>query len=78
MKAVLEFDLDKTEDRNAHKRAISATDMYLTVHEFFEYLRKRLKYEESVPECCHNAILEARKELLEIMAENSVTLDDLE
>jgi hypothetical protein len=44
MKAILEFDLDEWFDRKAHKRAISATDLYIAVKEFDDILRNMQKY----------------------------------
>lgn len=45
MKAKLEFDLDDLSDRMAHKRAISATDVYIMLNEFDNYLRQMVKYD---------------------------------
>jgi hypothetical protein len=46
MKAIIEFNLDDYHERKSHIRAIKATDVYLAVHDTFEYLRKKLKYED--------------------------------
>ena len=44
MKAKLEFDLDDHSDRLSHKRAVSATDVYLALHDFDNELRNMVKY----------------------------------
>ena len=38
MKATLEFDLDDYSERKAHKRAVSATDAYIALHEIIQQL----------------------------------------
>ncbi len=48
MKAILEFDLDEHEDRLAHKRAISATDVYLALHDIDNEFRKMIKYDSTI------------------------------
>jgi hypothetical protein len=45
MKAILEFDYEEASDRLAHKRAVSATDVYLALHELSNKLRTMRKYE---------------------------------
>ena len=77
MKATLEFDLDSTSDRNAHKRSVNATNAYLVLYDFIHYLRQRVKYEE-MPEGYHTALVEVRGELHLIMDGHSISLDDLE
>lgn len=41
MKATLEFDLEDYHDKLAHKRAITATDAYIALHDIKEYLFKK-------------------------------------
>ena len=40
MKAILEFDLDDGSDKMAHTRCLKATDAYLVLWNFSEFLRK--------------------------------------
>jgi len=44
MKVILEFDYEEASDRLAHKRAISATDVYLALYEISNKLRTMRKY----------------------------------
>jgi hypothetical protein len=48
MKAKLEFDLDEWPDKKAHKRAVSATDAYLALHDIDNKLREYVKYEKGI------------------------------
>lgn len=77
MKAILEFDLDLPEDRSAHKRAISATDLYIAISEFDSYLRNRIKYEE-LPEPLVTELRAVRRQLHEKMEDSGVSLADLD
>jgi len=54
MKAVLQFDLDSFEDKQAHIRATKATDAYLVIWEMFQELRKDWKYSQD-PEVVKHA-----------------------
>ena len=40
MKATLTFDYDEITDYYAHRRAVSATDAFLVIHELIEHARK--------------------------------------
>jgi hypothetical protein len=77
MKAVLEFNLDLSEDRAAHKRAVNATSMYSAIYEFDKYLRDKLKYEE-IPESLYPELSAIRGRLHAEMKQRSVSLEDLE
>jgi len=48
MKAKLEFDLDDHSDRLAHKRCVSATDVYLCLHDIDNMLREYTKYGKGI------------------------------
>lgn len=48
MKAILEFDLDDPSDRNSHKRAISADNAYIALHEIDNMLREYVKYGKGI------------------------------
>lgn len=45
MKAILEFDLSETDDIYAHRRAISATDAFLVLHDIISTLSRAQKEE---------------------------------
>ena len=77
MKAIIEFDLDDYSDRKAHKRAISATDAFLVLHELDNYFRNKLKYTE-LSEEVSESLDAARTELRELCERNGVNMDDLE
>ena len=44
MKAILEFDLDNTEDEARHLRSVVADDLVMFIDEFTQYLRGIHKY----------------------------------
>ena len=77
MKAKLEFDCDETHDMNAFKRAVSATDAFLALHEIDSELRKITKYSSGIdignkmalPEGAH-IITEKESELLHELADS--------
>jgi hypothetical protein len=48
MKAKLEFDLDDHSDRLAHKRCVSATDVYIALHRIDSDLREIYKYDKGI------------------------------
>jgi len=77
MKATLSFNLDEPDDRSAHKRAVSATDLYIAIHEFDNYLRARLKYEELTEEVA-DALQKARDSLHNELGDRGVSLGDLD
>ena len=77
MKAILEFDMSLPEDRAEHNRAVSATNLYIAIAEFDNYLRNRLKYEE-IPEPLYTELSMVRTRLREEMEQQNVSLGDLE
>lgn len=77
MKAILEFDLDNIEDRKAHKRAVSSTDAYLSILDFQDYLRSRLKYEEMSEEK-NDTLEQVRNALFQCLSSRNINMDDLE
>jgi hypothetical protein len=44
-KGTLEFNLQDPDSNNAFKRAVSATDAYIFMHEFSQWLRKIDRYD---------------------------------
>lgn len=73
MKATLEFNLpDDKEDFDLATRALS---WYSIVWDMDQYLRSRLKYEDSLSEDSYKALEEAREKLREIINDKGVTLE---
>lgn len=66
MKATLTFDLDDHDDKLAHKRAISATDAYITLHEIDNMLREYTKYSKDINEGDSIALPEKEHVLTEV------------
>ena len=66
MKAILEFDLDDFEDRNSHKRAITATDAYIALHKIDDKLRDYVKYDMNISPGCRIALPEGYHIITEI------------
>jgi uncharacterized NAD(P)/FAD-binding protein YdhS len=74
MKAILQFDLDLPEDKEAHLRATKATDAYLVIWDMFQELRKDWKYSQD-PEVVRHA--ERYRDLLRRLTEDhGIDLDN--
>jgi len=74
MKAVLQFDLNEPEDKEAHLRATKATDAYLVIWDMFQELRKDWKYSQD-PEVVKHA--ERYRDLLRRLTEDhGIDLDN--
>lgn len=59
MKAILEFDLDKEEDRIAHRAAVQAPELVYCLHEHLEWLLAQLKHHnapKAVEKCRENLV----------------------
>ena len=76
-KAILEFDLSEPDDASEHMRMIKSLDLTLVLWDMDQYLRTRLKYEESISDEEYKAVEAAREKLYELMNARSVSLDDL-
>lgn len=72
-KGILEFNLDDSFEKEAFKRASSATDAYLVLWDIQEYLRNKSKYGEAdwMP------ISEIQERIGEFLEKYNVDLDDL-
>ena len=70
MKAILEFNLDDSEDKERHLRCVKATDICLTLWDFDQWLRSEIKYNEK-------DYREVRNELYRQMEEYGINLDEL-
>lgn len=74
MKAVLQFDLDDPQDREAHLRATKSTDAYLVLLDMMNEFRTVYKYGQD-PVASQYA--EAwRDKLVELMRDHSIDLDN--
>jgi hypothetical protein len=82
MKAILEFDYEDASDRLAHKRAVSATDAYLALHELSSKLRTMRKYEHfDNIELTEGQLIIAEKfeeYFYKVLDEHGINLGDLE
>ena len=78
MKAILEFDLDDSVDREAHLRAVKSTSLALVIWDMDQYLRAQTKYApDSIPPEVYESLQETRDKLHEIMSDHSIDLDEL-
>lgn len=66
MKAKLEFDLEDYSDQLSHRRAISATDAYLVLHDLDNMLREYTKYSKNISEGSEIALPEGYHKITEI------------
>lgn len=76
MKATLEFNLP--EDKSDFNLAIKGSDWWHVCWQMDQYLRKKVKYDESLSEDVHNAYEDMRGELWRMMHESGVSLDDVQ
>ncbi len=79
-KAILEFNLDEVDDRDAHLRAIKSLSLTLALWEMDQHLRSELKYgtrEGELSDEGYKAIERTRERLHEILEENGIILDEL-
>jgi hypothetical protein len=79
-KAILEFNLDEVDDRDAHLRAIKSLSLTLALWEMDQHLRSELKYgtrEGELSDEAYTAIERTREKLHEILDENGISLDEL-
>lgn len=75
-KAILEFNLEEPEDRDAHMRAVKSLSMAIALWEMDQYLRAECKYGE-LSDDAYTTTEKAREKLREILNENNLTFDEL-
>lgn len=75
MKAILEFNLE--EDRSDFTLAVNASKWYSVVWDMDQYLRTRLKYEDSINDQEYEAVEKAREHLFSLMRESGISFDDV-
>lgn len=75
---ILKFDLNDSDDRMAHLRAVKSLDLALTLWDMEQYLRSKTKYApDSMSTETFDAFETARTELYDIMNSRGISLDDL-
>lgn len=80
MKAVLEFDLNDSDDKMAHLRAIKSSNMAFALHEILHNTKKRLKNQvefENPNITPYEAIDLVFERIHEILNEEGVVIDEL-
>lgn len=75
-KGILEFNLDDLWGQNAHMRAVTATNVYLAIHDFLQELRTVYKYSENDKEI--EAAEVWRAKMWECLERHGVNMDILE
>jgi len=73
MKATLEFNLP--DDNHDFELASRAVKWYSAMWELDQFLRSKVKYDESLSDDAHEAFQEARDKLYEILNDNSISFD---
>jgi hypothetical protein len=76
MKAILEFNLP--EDKQDFNLATKASDWWYVCWRMDQYLRKRVKYDESITEDQREVYEDMRGELWRMMNESNVSFDEVE
>ena len=78
MKAILEFNLDEIDDRVAHLRATTATDLALCLHSIQAELRTRVKYApDSISEDEYATWVKAQQMVFDQLSEYNIDLDKI-
>ena len=78
-KAILEFDLNEPDDREAHKRAVKSLDLVLALWDIDQYLRSQIKYgnETEITDEQYKILEETRTKLHQILSEYNISFDEL-
>lgn len=74
MKAILEFDLSK--DNREFRLAVNGSRWMLAMYNMDEYLRREIKYEESLTEEQRNCYEKVREAIREEMIEQGLNFDE--
>jgi hypothetical protein len=72
MKAVLEFDLP--EENHAWYMAVNASGMYSVLHDYDQWLRSKIKYED-LNDDKHQVFQACRDQLRTLLYEENIDLD---
>lgn len=76
MKAILEFNLP--EDKVDFNLALKGSDWWHVCWKMDQYLRKKVKYDETLSEDVRNAYQDMRDELRMMMNDSNVSFDEVE
>ena len=78
-KAILEFDLNEPDDREAHKRAVKSLDLVLALWDMDQYLRGLIKYGDDIEltDEQYKTLEETRTKLHQILSEYNISFDEL-
>lgn len=80
MKAILEYDLNDSDERMAHLRAVKSTDMAIVLFEILTNLEKKVQHEvenfeaDSDPS---DGVYAAFRRIRELCYEHGIVIDDL-
>jgi hypothetical protein len=78
MKAILEYNMDEVDDRQAHLRAVKSLDMVLVLWEMDQELRSKIKYaSDDTPDDVINTYEKIRTNLHQLLSEHGLDFDDL-
>jgi hypothetical protein len=72
MKAILEFNIP--EDNEEFNRAIKAEDYYVCLFDFYQYLKREMKYNEQLSDIERDTFKRIREEFNGILTENGIEL----
>lgn len=75
MKAILKFNLDEPEDREAHYRCVKSTDMALSLWDILQIYRS-YKYVQLSDEQ-YKMLEEVNRKILDILQERDIDVDKL-
>jgi hypothetical protein len=77
-KAILEYDLNDTEDKYAHKRAVKSFDMAMALWDITHNTKKSLGWALEGKDMSNYAVLEmVFDKIYEILDEHNINTDDL-
>jgi hypothetical protein len=76
-KGILEFDLNEPDDILAHKRAVKATDMAISLFQFGHNTKKGFEWKLDKYESKEDLLDAVYEEFWDILNENNIKLDDI-
>jgi hypothetical protein len=77
-KAILEFDLNESDDVTAHKRCVQSLDMAICLHEISQHLRAITKYApDSMSQETYDELIKVKEKFWEILSDNNISIDEL-
>jgi hypothetical protein len=79
MKAILEFDLNDLDDREAHSRCVKSTDLALVICDIQSKLRKTIewKIEQNPKMKPYDVLDETLQEIGQYLEDRGIIIDDL-